>query len=57
MDKFWLNLARRMPRKLIMWCFVVLFSEVTTGEYSNTECSSLTCMDALKRWDEKEKLK
>jgi hypothetical protein len=50
-DKFWLNLARHLPRKLIMWCAVVLIAEATSGENSHIAVGNLTCVDALKSWD------
>ncbi|MFA6204325.1 MAG: hypothetical protein WC710_14200 [Gallionella sp.] len=56
-DRFWLNLARHLPRKLIMWCAVVVFAHATSGENSNVECGSLTCVDALKAWDKREATK
>ncbi len=52
-DKFWLWLARCMPRKLIYWCAIVLLAEATTGENSNVEVPSLTILDALKSWEKK----
>jgi hypothetical protein len=51
--KFWLWLARRMPKKLIYWCAIVMIAQATSGENSKVEVSSLTAMTTLKNWDEK----
>jgi hypothetical protein len=50
-DNFWLWLARHMPKKLVYWCAIVLMAHATTGENSNVETSTLTCIDALKSWE------
>ncbi len=50
MDKFWLKLAYKLPRKLIYWASIRLICRATNGEYSNQAVPELTAMDALKRW-------
>lgn len=50
-DKLCLWLARRLPRRLVMWCAVLVGAHATSGEYSWQIVPELTFMDALKRWD------
>ena len=50
MDKFWLNLAHKLPKKLVYWASIRLMSNATTGEYSNQSVPELTAIDALRRW-------
>ena len=49
MDRFWLWLAQRLPRRLRYWSVIVAGAEATTGQYSDTEVPSLTLMEALMR--------
>lgn len=50
-DQFYLWLARRLPRRLVMWCAVLVGANATQGVYSTQVVPDLTFMDALKRWD------
>lgn len=52
-DKFWLGLARRVPKKLAYWCTIVVGAHATSGKFSNAtpEVPALTLMEALNRWD------
>ena len=47
---FWYWLVRRLPKKLIYFCFMHVFAKSTTGKYSNTEVTKLTAMDAITRY-------
>jgi hypothetical protein len=51
MNKFYKWLAWRLPKGLVYWCLIRVFAFVTTGEYSDTEVSELTAMEALRRWE------
>lgn len=51
-EKGKLRIAWLMPGWLVYWCAIRLMSVTTTGPYSNTVVPELTCLDALKRWDE-----
>lgn len=44
-------LARHLPKRVVMWCALRLIAYATQGEYGYTNVSSLTAMDALKRWE------
>lgn len=46
-------IAWRLPRKLVMWCYIRVGAHATTGRYGSTVVPELTMMDALKRWDDK----
>lgn len=50
MDKFWMWLAWRLPRPLVMWASVRLIANATQGEHSTQVVPELSAMDALKRW-------
>jgi hypothetical protein len=50
-ERFWLWLAHRLPRKLVMWCAVRVGAHATTGKHGSTIVPELSFMDALKRWD------
>jgi hypothetical protein len=42
----------RLPRRMIMWCYIRVAAHATTGRYGDTAVPELTMMDALKRWDD-----
>jgi hypothetical protein len=50
-DRIMLNVARALPRRFLMWCFIVVAAHATTGEYGNQEVGTVSIMDALQRWD------
>ncbi|MCL5265187.1 MAG: hypothetical protein M1343_08360 [Chloroflexi bacterium] len=50
-DNFWLWLAKRMPKRFVMWCAIRLIGYATSGKYGNTEVPKLTAMDAVQRWE------
>lgn len=46
------KIAWRLPRRLVMWCYIRVGAHATTGRYENTVVPELSMMDALKRWDD-----
>lgn len=42
--------ARHLPKRLVMWCFIVVTSHATTGKYGKTVVPDLSAMDALDRY-------
>ena len=49
-ERFWLWLAWKLPKPLVLWAATRLMSSATVGEYSDTIVPELTCIDALNRW-------
>jgi hypothetical protein len=41
----------RLPRKLVMWCYIRVAAHAMTGYHSGTRVGDLRMMDALKRWE------
>lgn len=41
----------RLPRELVMWCYIRVAAHATTGKYANTTVPDLSMMDALQRWE------
>jgi hypothetical protein len=50
-NRFWMWLARRLPRRLVYACVMRVGVHATTGDYSWQIVPDLTLIDALKRWD------
>ena len=50
---FMLWFVKRLPRRLVYWCGVVLFAHGTTGAHGDTVASELTVFEALDRWEAK----
>ena len=46
-------LVWRLPKVVVMWCYIRVGAHATTGQYGNTVVTDLTMMEALKRWDER----
>lgn len=44
-------IAWRLPRSLVMWCYVRVGAHATSGAYGGTVVSELTMMEALSRWE------
>lgn len=53
-ERFWVAVAWRLPRPLVMWASVRLIAHATQGEHSSTVVPDLTAMDALRRWERAE---
>ncbi len=49
---FWFWLVRRLPKRVIYFCFMHVMAHSTTGKYGNTIAPELTGMDAVKRYGE-----
>lgn len=49
-DKFWMWLAWILPKRLVYWCSVRLFTHATVGKYSEQVVGDLKVIDALERW-------
>lgn len=49
-ERFYIWLAWKLPEELVSWAFCRVVGYATTGEYSNTEVSSVKAADALFRW-------
>lgn len=41
----------KLPRYLIMWCYIRVVAHATTGNFGNTIVPEISAMDVLKRWD------
>lgn len=41
----------RLPRTVVMWCYIRVGAHATTGQYGDTVVPELGMMDALQRWD------
>lgn len=51
---FWYWMVRNIiPKKLIYFCFMHVFAEVTTGEGSNIVVPELTAIDAINLYGNK----
>lgn len=51
-DRFWMAIAARLPRPLVAYAAARLMAHATTGKWGHELTTSVTCVDALKRWDE-----
>ena len=47
---FWYWLVRRLPKKLVYFCFMHVLAYNTSGKYGTTVISELTAMDAIDRY-------
>jgi hypothetical protein len=43
-------IAWRLPHRLVMWCYIRVGANATTGEWRNEIVPNVTMMDALGRW-------
>jgi len=61
MDKYEVNLwywiARRLPVKLVYFCFMTVMAHSTTGKYSSTTVPTLSGMDAIQRYGNDKRIK
>lgn len=51
-EKFYIWLAGKLPRRLVYHCAIRLGAAASTGKYETQIVPTLLFMDALKRWDE-----
>lgn len=49
-EYFWFTLSCWLPRTLVKHALIRAFAHATTGPYSSTLCSGVTCAEVLKRW-------
>lgn len=49
-EKFLMWLSKKLPKRLVYFCFIQVVAETTTGKYENTLVPSLTAMDAIARF-------
>lgn len=52
MEKIWMWIASKLPRKLVMWCAYRVAAHATQGKWSNQEVPALMFVDAMQRWEE-----
>lgn len=55
-DKIAHWVARHLPKRIVMWAFIVVTSHATTGEYDKTIVPNLSAMEALDRYSRDFKL-
>ena len=55
--KFWYWLVRKLPKKIIYFCFMHVMAYATSGEYSKTVVPDLTCIEAIKRYSNENKMR
>lgn len=53
---FWFWLVRRLPKRLIYFCFMQVMAHSTTGKYKETIVPELTGMDAINRYGSDNKI-
>lgn len=51
MNRFWMWLAWKAPKRLIYWASIRLMVYATTGKHSYQIVPELTAVDALRRWE------
>lgn len=44
-------IAWHLPKQLVLWAAVRLMSHATIGKYSDQVVPELTCLEALKKWE------
>lgn len=49
-DKLAMWIAWRLPRRLVMWCYIRVGAHATTGQYGNESPTEVNMMEALQRW-------
>lgn len=47
---FWYWLVKKLPKKLLYFCFVHVMAYATMGKYGETVVPELSGMDAIKRF-------
>lgn len=50
-EKLQRKVAWALPRSIVMWAYIRVVANATTGNYGNTIVPDLTAMEALERWD------
>ena len=49
--KFRMWVAWKLPKWLVYYAAIRLMAHATSGKFDNTEVSTLTVTDALRRWE------
>ncbi len=49
--KFWLWLAGLVPRKLVYFCIINVFAEVSTSKFKRKTAGKITLLEALLEWE------
>lgn len=52
MDDFSLWIAWHLPKAVVKWAFVRVFSVASTGKFSFKGAGTITCFEASEAWDE-----
>jgi hypothetical protein len=55
MEAFSFWLAYRLPKRLVLCCFIRVFAYGTTGEWESEDCASVTAVTLMQRWPYEEK--
>ena len=50
LDRFWMWLAWKLPKRLVYWATIRCGAYATTGEHSDTDVPAMPFMSVLKRW-------
>lgn len=51
-EKFCIFLAWLFQRRLAYWCAIRVFAHGTAGQYEHQDVSTLTVLEALRRWEQ-----
>lgn len=49
-DRLLMNLAWKMPKRLVCWCAVRVWANASSGKWSDEEASDIRFVEALNRW-------
>lgn len=49
-DRLLMNLAWKMPKRLVSWCAVRVWVNASTGKWSDEEVLGIRFVEALDRW-------
>ena len=52
-ERLMMWIAWHLPRDLVMWCYIRVGANATTGKYEREIVPEVRMMDALQRWTEK----
>ena len=50
-DVIAMSVARHLPKRIIYWAALRVIANATTGKWSKQEAPSLTCVEAMARWE------
>lgn len=52
LDMVLLALARKLPRRFLMWCYIVVAAHATSGPWGDEAPDTVDVCTALRRWGE-----